>query len=98
MFSTISSVSPRVFISAPIAAESRSENPLKRAASIAPTNLPDDRDGDQEQRQQPELGPVQRVDLGLETRDDEEEWQQDEDDEVLEPTCDVAGQAVRAAA
>ena len=40
MFSTISSVRPRVFISAPIAAESRSLKPLKRAASIAPRNLP----------------------------------------------------------
>ncbi len=40
MFSTISSVKPRVFISAPIAAESRSEKRLKRAAAIAPTNFP----------------------------------------------------------
>ena len=84
MFSTISSVSPRVFISAPIAAESR-----KREAAVARRDhradeLADDRDRDQEQRQQPELGAVQRVHLGLEAGDDEEERQQDEDDEVLE--------------
>ena len=37
--STMSSVSPRVFMSAPITADSRRPSPVTRAASIAPPNL-----------------------------------------------------------
>ena len=40
MLSTISSVRPRVFISVPIAVESRQEKRPYRAASVAPRNLP----------------------------------------------------------
>ena len=40
MLRTISSVSPRVFMRAPIAAESRTLKPLYFAASIAPSHLP----------------------------------------------------------
>ena len=38
--STISSVSPRVFMSVPITIEERQLNPVARAASSAPTSLP----------------------------------------------------------
>ena len=38
--STISSVSPRVFISVPITAEARQSKPATRAAIVAPTSLP----------------------------------------------------------
>ena len=40
MLSTISSVRPRVFISAAIALDSRGEKPVRRAATRAPTHLP----------------------------------------------------------
>ena len=38
-------------------------------------------------------GAIERVDLGLEAGDDEEQRQQDEDDEVLEARADVGRQA-----
>jgi hypothetical protein len=40
MLSTISSVSPRVFISVPITAAARHPKPVARATSIAPSSLP----------------------------------------------------------
>ncbi len=38
--STISSISPRVFMRVPMAAERRQERPVRRAVSDAPPNLP----------------------------------------------------------
>ncbi len=40
MLSTISSVSPRVFISVPITSEARESKPHTRAAIAAPASLP----------------------------------------------------------
>ena len=39
-FSTISSVSPRVFISVPITVAERQSKPVRRAAIVAPNSLP----------------------------------------------------------
>ena len=93
MLSTISSVRPRVFISVPIAAESRQEKRPYRAASIAPRNLPTIATRDQQQRQVPEDRPVERVHLRLETGDHEVQRQQHEHDEVLEARADVGREA-----
>ena len=59
--STISSVRPRVFISVPITAAGRQPNPVRRAAIIAPTNLPTIATRDQDQGEQPQLGPVEQT-------------------------------------
>ena len=63
MLSTISSVRPRVFISAPSAVESRQLKPLNRAASIAPTHLPTTATTKRTSATTQQLPAVERADL-----------------------------------
>ena len=63
-FRTISSVRPRVFISVPITADRRQSKPVRRAAMRRAEQLADHRDGDQHERQQPQLGAVEQADVG----------------------------------
>ena len=75
--STISSVSPRVFISVPITAEARQSKPVSRAAIVGAEELADDRDDDQHARViSHSIGPVEQADVRAQAGVGEEQRQQ----------------------
>ena len=82
--STISSVSPRVFISVPMTADARQSKPVSRAAIIAPTSLPTIATAISTSGDEPQLGPVEQADIRAQAGVGEEHRQEQRDHEVLD--------------
>ena len=92
MFSTISSVRPRVFISAPRPTTPASVAGDARATAIAASHLPAIATATDHARVRPRAPGGRAGRLGLQAGDDEEERQQHDGDEVLEPPRDVVAE------
>ena len=96
--STMSSVRPRVFMSAPITADSRQPQAHDARGEHRAAELARDGHHEQHDREHDELDAVEQQHVGLQARVGEEQRQQQQDDEVLHAVGDVLGQARRGAA
>ena len=73
-------------------AESRQLEAREASGDGGPEELADHGHGQQHERQEPELRPVEQPDVGPQARVGEEQRQQQRDDEVLDPARHVLGQ------
>ena len=89
MLSTISSISPRVFIRTPSAADVRQSRPVNRAAATRAAELAERGDENDHRRKAPRLPTGNEADLGPHARVREERRQQQDLDDVFELMLEV---------